>query len=239
MTKIHIVPVLRDNYCHIVEGDNKECLIVDPGQTGAVEETIARLGLKPALILNTHHHADHVAGNNYLADLYGVQVAGPKAESHLIPHMDIELIDGQTISRSGITLRVIATPGHTAGHIVFHDADNHNLFCGDTLFSMGCGRLMEGTPADMYTSLQKLKSLPAQTNIYCGHEYTAANGAFALHIYPGNTAIAARMAEVKKLRANLMPTLPVTLETELQTNPFLLADNLETFTAYRAQKDSF
>lgn len=239
MTHVHIIPILRDNYCYLIEGHDKECLIVDPGQTGPVEETIARLGLKPVLILNTHHHADHVAGNGYLADFYDIQVAGPKSEGRLIPHLDIELVDGQTIAQSSITLRVITTPGHTMGHIVFHDAENQNLFSGDTLFSMGCGRLMEGTPSDMFASLQKLKTLPAQTNIYCGHEYTQSNGDFAAHILPSNDAIATRMTDVKKLRLNNLPTLPVTLETEFQTNPFLMAKTIETFAAYRAQKDSF
>ncbi len=239
MTQIHIVPILRDNYCYIIEGDNKECIIVDPGQTGPVEAAILLHGLVPTLILNTHHHADHVAGNQHLRDLYSIPVAGPKAEAHLIPKLNKLLSDGDVIEQSAITLQVIATPGHTLGHVVFHDAAGNNLFAGDTIFSMGCGRLMEGTADDMWASLQKLKSLPPQTNIYCGHEYTESNGAFALHAYPGNQFIPARMTEVKKLRLNDLPTLPVTLEMELNTNPFLLAQTPDVFAALRKEKDSF
>ena len=236
---IHIVPVLRDNYCYIIEGENKACIIVDPGQVKPVELFIAQHGLRPTLILNTHHHADHVAGNAELKTLYNVPIHGPKAEAALIPHMTHGLSEGDVVTQDGITLTVAETPGHTLGHIVFYCSEAHALFAGDTLFSMGCGRLLEGTPAQMYESLQRLKALPPETEIYCGHEYTQSNGEFALSVDPSNTHLAARMAEVKKLRTNNLPTIPVSLETELKTNPFLTANDLATFTERRAAKDNF
>lgn len=236
---IHIVPILRDNYCYLLEGEDKACIIVDPGQVTPVESYIAHHGLNPVLILNTHHHADHIAGNAGLKEKYAVPVAGPKAEQTKIPHMDEGLVEGDTIERSGIALSILETPGHTKGHIVFHWKDRNALFCGDTLFSMGCGRLLEGTAGDMFESLQKIKSLPPETDIYCGHEYTKANGDFALSLEPDNMNVQTRMQEVFKLRTNNRPTVPVTLATELKTNPFLRAPDISTFAAIRKQKDDF
>lgn len=235
---IHIVPILRDNYCYLLEGEDKTCIILDPGQITPVESHIAQHGLKPVLILNTHHHADHIAGNAELKTKYAIPVAGPRAEQTKIPHMDKGLAEGDMIEQSGIVLSVMETPGHTKGHIVFHWKDRDALFCGDTLFSMGCGRLFEGTAEDMFESLQKIKSLPPETGIYCGHEYTASNGSFAQNVESDNTDIQARMKEVLKLRTNNLPTIPVTLETELKTNPFLRAPDVSTFAALRKQKDN-
>lgn len=236
---IHIVPILRDNYCYLLEGESKDCIIVDPGQITPVESYIAHHGLNPVLILNTHHHADHIAGNAALKEKYAVPVAGPRAERTKIPHMDKALSEGDRIEQSGIVLDVIETPGHTKGHIVFHWKDRNALFCGDTLFSMGCGRLLEGSAKDMFESLQKIKSLPPETDIYCGHEYTEANGDFALSLEPGNTDVQTRMKDVFKLRTNNCPTVPVTLATELKTNPFLRAPDVSAFAAIRKQKDDF
>lgn len=237
--KIHIVPVLRDNYCYIVEGDDRKCIIIDPGQVAPVQLFLRQSNLTPALILNTHHHADHVAGNAELGSAYNVLVIGPAAEHKLIPYMSKGVAEGDVIEEAGISFLAIETPGHTNGHIVFYAADLGALFAGDTLFSMGCGRLMEGTAEQMYGSLQKLKSLPPKTNLYGGHEYTESNGRFALSSDPDNTDLHARMAEVAKQRANNLPTYPVSLETELKTNPFLRADSAKKFAELRLRKDSF
>lgn len=236
---IHIVPILRDNYCYLLEGEGKACIILDPGQITPVESHIAQHGLKPAMILNTHHHADHIAGNAELKATFDIPVIGPKAEQTKIPRMDKGVSEGDTIEHSGIVLSVIETPGHTKGHVAFYWKDQRALFCGDTLFSMGCGRLLEGSAEEMFASLQKIKSLPPETEIYCGHEYTQSNGAFAQSVDPGNADIQARMKDVVKLQTNNRPTIPVTLATELKTNPFLRAQDVSAFAALRTQKDNF
>jgi hydroxyacylglutathione hydrolase len=233
---IHTVAILRDNYCFLIEGPDQTCVIVDPGEVTPVEASIKTLGLTPTLILNTHHHADHVAGNKALKELYKISVAAPETELSRIPHADISLKPGDI---AAFDLEVLFTPGHTNGHISFHSPSYHALLCGDVLFSMGCGRVLEGTHEDLYNSLQLLKTLPLNTKIYCGHEYTQSNGAFALTIHPSNSVIQARMEDVRKLRSNNLPTLPVTLETELQTNPFLMAESLEEFKSLRDKKDRF
>jgi hydroxyacylglutathione hydrolase len=236
---IHIVPILRDNYCYLLEGADKRCLILDPGQVTPVESHIKLHGLIPVAILNTHHHADHIAGNAELKNKFGILVSGPKAEEAKIPHMDKGLVESDIISESGIELSILETPGHTKGHIAFYWKEKSALFCGDTLFSMGCGRLLEGTAEDMFESLQKIKSLPPQTEIYCGHEYTKANGEFAATVEPDNQDIRDRMKDVVRLQTNGRPTLPVTLETEMKTNPFLRAPNVAAFATLRKQKDNF
>jgi len=237
--RIHIIPTLRDNYAYIIEGDNKDALIIDPGQVQPVDAFTQQHGLNPVMILNTHHHADHVAGNAELKAKYNIPVIAPKAELKLIPHATKGVGEGDVIEQSSITLDAIETPGHTNGHVVFYCKEASALFSGDTLFSMGCGRLLEGTADQLFDSLQKIKSLPAATQIYCGHEYTKANGDFALCVDPDNADLAARMKEVAKLRINNMPTIPVTLETELKTNPFLLAQDAKKFAELRLRKDTF
>lgn len=236
---VHIVPILKDNYCYVIEGDDKQCVIVDPGQTKQVEALIGLHDLTPVAIINTHHHADHVAGNLDLKTLYKIPVYGPKSEAAKIPHMDYGLIEGGVFDMAGITLTVIETAGHTTGHICFYDDASRTLMSGDTLFSMGCGRLLEGTAEQMWNSLQRLKQLPDDTQIYCGHEYTESNGAFATHVMPENTAIAARLSEVKKYRMNGMASLPVSLASEKTTNPFLIARDVTEFARLRQMKDNF
>lgn len=236
---VHIAAILKDNYCYVIEGENKECIIVDPGQTKPVEALIGQHGLTPVAIFNTHHHADHVAGNHDLKSLYNIPVLGPKAEAQKIPHLDTGLEDGDDIDYAGVRFKIFSTPGHTKGHICFFNPDQNILMAGDTLFSMGCGRLIEGSAEEMWQSLQRLKQLPDDTQIYCGHEYTESNGAFAAHVMPGNAAIAARLSEVKKLRLNGMASLPVRMISEKQTNPFLMARDLQEFTSLRQQKDRF
>lgn len=239
MPIIHIIPVLRDNYCYIVEGEEKRCVIIDPGTVIPVRGFIEANGLIPSLILNTHHHADHVAGNAELKAKYNTPVIAPTAELKLIPKADKGVKQGDVIEESGLRFEVMETPGHTRGHIVFYEPNLKALFAGDTIFSMGCGRLMEGTAEDLFGSFQKFKTLSPDTQIYAGHEYTKANGDFALTIDPDNADIKTRMAEVAKLRGNGMATYPVSLETELKTNPFLRAVDAKKFAELRLRKDNF
>lgn len=236
---VHIVPILKDNYAYVIEGAGRQCIIVDPGQVTPVQSFIMQTELTPAAILNTHHHADHAAGNGELSRLYKIPVIGPEKEQSKIPSLTDTVKDGDKIDYAGLLFNIIETPGHTNGHIAFYDADNGNLFCGDTLFSMGCGRLIEGTPEQMFESLRRLSALPAGTSIYCGHEYTESNGRFAMDAEPGNESIRKRMDEIKKLRQNNLPTLPVTMGTELATNPFLRAGDVNEFAGLRARKDDF
>lgn len=239
MPTVHIIPILRDNYCYVVEGIDKRCIIIDPGQVAPVTLFIADNKLVPELILNTHHHADHVAGNADLENLYRIPVIVPLTELKMIPHAHKGVREGDIIEQSGIMLHVIETPGHTLGHVVFFEPNIKALFSADTLFSMGCGRLMEGTADQMFASLQKIKTLPVDTQIYAGHEYTQSNGDFAASIEPDNADIAARRTEVSKLRLNNLPTLPVRLEAELKTNPFLRVEDAKKFAELRLRKDNF
>ena len=236
---IHIVPILRDNYCFLLEGAERQCLIIDPGQVTPVESHLKLHGLTPVAILNTHHHADHIAGNAELKQKFSIPVIGPKAEQGKIPAIDKGVAEGDWFEEAGIRLSVIETPGHTKGHIAFYWKDKGALFCGDTLFSMGCGRLLEGTAEEMYSSLRKIKTLPPETDIYCGHEYTKANGAFAMSVEPDNPDIQNRLKEATRLQTNGRPAIPVSLALEMKTNPFLRAENAAAFAELRRQKDNF
>ncbi len=236
---IHIVPILRDNYCFLLEGADSQCLIIDPGQVTPVESHLKLHGLTPVAILNTHHHADHIAGNAELKQKFSIPVIGPKAEQGKIPAIDKGVAEGDWFEEAGIRLSVIETPGHTKGHIAFYWKDKGALFCGDTLFSMGCGRLLEGTAEEMYSSLRKIKTLPPETDIYCGHEYTKANGAFAMSVEPDNPDIQNRLKEATRLQTNGRPAIPVSLALEMKTNPFLRAENAAAFAELRRQKDNF
>ena len=238
MLDVIIVPVLKDNYSYILRAGD-DVAIIDPGEPAPLEIKLHELGLTPRLILNTHHHADHVAGNRQLKDKYGCRVIGPKADIKRVPDMDEGVSEGDIITLGDETLKVIETPGHTSGHICFYAEPSGILFAGDTLFSMGCGRLFEGTPEQMWTSLQKISALPGNTKIYCGHEYTLANGQFCQAVEKDNQDIARRIADVKKLTDNGKPSLPTTLEQEKKTNVFLRTGKAASFAQLRALKDNF
>lgn len=204
-------------------------------------------------IFTTHHHQDHVEANLALKAAYGCTIAGPAAEAEKIPGIDERLGDGDGLRFGEYAVRVLATPGHTLGHITYHFPDQHMAFVGDTLFAVGCGRVIEGTMAMMWGSLETLMRLPDDTAIYCGHEYTEANIRFALTIEPDNAALVRRAAEVKALRAAGKATLPTTLALEKATNPFLRVDQpairrligmedataADVFGELRRRKDSF
>jgi len=196
---------------------------IDACQEAPILAALEKTGWTLTHVLVTHHHADHVAAIPPLKQRFGARVIGPAAESQLIPEIDEGVSEGDTVKVGALEARVIATPGHTAGHIVYHFAAERLLFAGDTLFSLGCGRIFEGTPAQMWGGLGKIAALPDETRIYCGHEYTLSNARFALTVDPGNAALKARAAEVEQLRQAGSFTLPTLLGQEKATNPFLRA----------------
>ena len=234
------VPMLEDNYSWaLIDRTQGQMAIVDPPEVAPVEELLERRGLVLGLILLTHHHADHIAGADALRRKHNCPIYGARADQHRLPSLDLALGEGDRIEFAGVAGKVLETPGHTVGHISFYFAGEKALFCGDTLFSLGCGKLLEGTPAQMFASLGRLKALPPDTLVCCGHEYTAANGRFARTIEPENQALAVRIAAVAELRAAGLPTLPALLADELEANPFLRAGSVEEFAAIRSAKDQY
>ena len=248
------IPVLNDNYIYLIhDPKSDQVAIVDPAVEDEVVAALSAHGWVPNYILNTHHHGDHVGANLALKERYGLQIVGPAADRDRIPGIDIALKEGETITIGDESATVFDVPGHTRGHIAYYFAESAILFCGDTLFAMGCGRLFEGTPAEMWQSLQKFMTLPRDTSVYCAHEYTEANGRFALSVEPGNIDLQDRMKSVSDLRAKGKPTVPFTIGAELDTNPFLRpasanlqatiglegADLVSVFAETRARKDSF
>ena len=251
------VPAFDDNYLWIVH-NGTDAVVVDPGDGKAILQALQEQQLQLKAILLTHHHADHIGGVPELLQSFGVPVYGPandniKTVTHLLNGGDtlaIECLD--------VEFQVLAMPGHTLGHIAYYSQKEQVLFCGDTLFAGGCGRIFEGTPAQMFSSLQTLAALPEQTAVYCAHEYTMSNLRFALAANPNNTALHARQTIEQQKRDQNVPTVPSTIGLEKQTNPFLRsadpdiklsliahekvndsADELEVFTALRTWKNNF
>lgn len=218
--QVTALPAFADNYLWLIH-DQRHAAVVDPGDAVPVEAALAQLDLTLDAILLTHHHGDHAGGVAALAAARQVPVFGPAREA--IPGVTVQLSEGDLVRLPslGLELSVLEVPGHTAGHIAYVEHERHWLFCGDTLFAGGCGRLFEGTPAQMTQSLAKLASLPDDTAVYCAHEYTVSNLKFALAAEPGNADLAARYAHAQQLRANGEATVPSTIGLEKQTNPFL------------------
>ncbi len=219
--KLIPLPAFADNYLWMLH-DGQSALVVDPGDAAPVLQALQREGLQLQSILVTHHHADHTGGVDALREATGAQVYGPARET--IPEPLQRLSDGDTVQTLGLAFQVLDVPGHTAGHIAYYCAALDGaplLFCGDTLFSGGCGRLFEGTPAQMQASLGKLSALPGNTRVCCAHEYTLSNLKFALEVEPDNAALVAYQAQCQALRADGQVTLPSSIERELQINPFL------------------
>jgi hydroxyacylglutathione hydrolase len=233
------IPALSDNYVWLVHDPaSNETIVVDPSEAAPVLAVAEERGWKISQIWNTHWHPDHTDGNAAIKAL-GATVSGPAAEAEKIPTLDVPLREGDTVRIGDHVAQVIETPGHTAGHIVFHMAEDAALFSGDTLFAMGCGRLFEGGPALMYANMQRLAVLPAETIVYCAHEYTQSNGRYAAAAEPDNVAVTERMKEVDAKRAAGEPTVPTTIALELATNPFLRANSAEQLAERRAAKDVF
>ncbi|MEG3164657.1 hydroxyacylglutathione hydrolase [Sphingomonas sp. PB2P19] len=239
MLEIVRVPVLADNYAWLVHDDaGGETVAVDPGEAAPVIAAAEARGWRIAQVWTTHWHGDHTGGNDAMK-AYGATVTGPAAEAERIPTLDTGVGEGDTVRIGDHVAQVMTVPGHTAGHIAFHFAEDGAIFTGDTLFAMGCGRLFEGTPAEMFANMQRYATLPDDTRVYCGHEYTQSNGRYALVAEPDNAAVAARMVEVDALRARGEATIPTTIGLERQTNPFLRAASAEELSARRQAKDSF
>ncbi len=236
---IERIPMLADNYSwRLMESSSGAIAIIDPAEAEPAAAAVDRAGKRLDLVLLTHHHDDHTAGASTLAETYGAKIVGNAADAHRLPKLSIALRDGETIPFGTSQIRMIDTPGHTVGHVAYLIGDTIAV-CGDTLFSLGCGRMFEGTPSQFFASLRKLASLDPATTLLCGHEYTLSNAAFALSVDPTNSTLQARAAEVERLRAAGQPTLPVLLRDELATNPFLRAESPEAFARLRAAKDKF
>ena len=233
------IPVLSDNYVWLVrESESSEVMVIDPAVAAPVLAKAAELGWKITQIWNTHWHPDHTGGNAEIKAATGCTITGPEAEFARIPTLDIQVKGGNTVMLGAATATVIDVPAHTAGHIAFHFADDQIAFVGDTLFAMGCGRLFEGTPEQMYSNMRKLEALGDDTIIYCAHEYTLSNGRFALTVEPDNMALVQRMAEVVDMRGRSEPTVPTTIKLERATNPFMRARSVEELATRRTAKDA-
>jgi hydroxyacylglutathione hydrolase len=220
--EIHQFPCLSDNYGVLVrDPDSGEVASIDAPEAGTVADALKQRGWKLTRILTTHHHGDHTGGNLALKSETGCSITGPRGEAQKIPGIDTQVGEGDTFKFGGHEVRVLDTPGHTAGHITYWIPSAEVAFVGDTLFAIGCGRVIEGNAQMMWQSLKKLMALPKATRVYCGHEYTQANAKFALGIEPENEALQKRAKEVDRLRAAGQPTLPTTIGIELETNPFL------------------
>jgi hydroxyacylglutathione hydrolase len=227
MAKIVVeqIPVLSDNYITLLhEPGSGATAAVDPALAEPVLEHLDAKGWRLSHILNTHHHGDHTGGNLDLIRRTGCAVVGAARDSERIPGITMEVAEGDTFLLGAAAAVVLEVPGHTSGHIAFWFPDSHVVFAGDCLFSLGCGRLFEGSAEDMWSSLRKLRDLPPDTTVYCAHEYTAGNGRFAKLVERDNPALQARLDQVDRLRAQGLPTIPTTIATERATNPFLRAD---------------
>jgi hydroxyacylglutathione hydrolase len=252
--EIHMFPCLSDNYGYLIhDAENDLTAAIDTPSAAAIQAALRAKGWRLTHIFNTHHHADHAGGNVELKGRTGCQIVGPRADARRIPGIDVQYGDGDTFMFGGHPVEVFDTPGHTSGHIVYYLPEDAVAFVGDTLFSLGCGRLFEGTPKQMWSSLQKVMRWPDDTVLYCAHEYTQANARFALTVEPGNDALVARSHAVDELRSRNEATVPSTLALEKATNPFLRpsspeiqrtvgcdgSDLVEVFARVRALKDEF
>lgn len=252
--EIHMFPCLTDNYGFLVHDPRNDLTAcIDTPDSGAILAELDRKGWTLTHIFNTHHHGDHAGGNLAIQRATGCTIVGNGNDAKRIPGIDVTVTDGDTFDFGGHTVHVLETPGHTIGHIVYYIPDQGVAFVGDTLFAMGCGRLFEGSAEQMWSSLSRLREWPDDTVIYCAHEYTLANGRFALSVDAGNEALKARMEDVAAKRRADQPTVPTRIGLERATNPFLRADDpgfvegmgmagrdaVDVFAETRRRKDSF
>ncbi|HKI75367.1 MAG TPA: hydroxyacylglutathione hydrolase [Pseudomonadales bacterium] len=252
--EVHQFSCLQDNYGYLIHDAEADLTAaIDTPEVNPINRALKEKGWKLTHILNTHHHFDHAGGNLALKEKWGCTIVGSKNDAERIPGIDVMVGDGDTYDFGGHTAKIFDVSGHTIGHIAYYFADDAMLFSGDALFALGCGRLFEGTPQQMWTSLQKLRALPDDTAVYCAHEYTQANARFALSVEPQNADLQARSKEIDKLRADGKPTVPSTIGLEKATNPFLRpmsddlqsniglkgADLAEVFAETRRRKDNF
>jgi len=238
--KIEQIPCLNDNYGYLIHDEESEFTAsIDTPDGTAIAKRAAELGWNLTHIFNTHHHFDHVGGNQYLKEQFGVTIIGPKADEERIPGIDQAVSDGEIFKFGAHEVNVLHTPGHTKGHCAYYIRSCESIFVGDTLFALGCGRLFEGTPQQMYDSLAKITALPDNTHVYCAHEYTLSNGAFALTVDPDNADLQAYMKDAQDLRNKGMPTVPTTIAREKLANPFVRAKSAAALGEIRTAKDNF
>ena len=252
--EVHQFPCLSDNYCWLVRDEAADVTaVVDTPEVEPINRALEEKGWRLTHILNTHHHFDHAGGNEALKERWGCTIVGADMDAARIPRIDVRVKEGEVYKFGESNARVFEVPGHTSGHIAYHFEDDGIAFVGDTIFALGCGRLFEGTAEQMWDSLEKLMGMPDDTTIYCAHEYTQANAAFALSVEPGNPELVERCAEIDRLRADGVPTVPTTLAREKATNPFLRPSSanlqetvglvgaplVEVFAETRRRKDNF
>lgn len=252
--EVHLVPAFADNYIYLLrDAATGKVGVVDPGDAAPVKAALRERGWSLTHIFATHHHNDHIGGCSELKAESGATLIGARADSHRIPGLDIALDDGDSVTFGGETAEILSVPGHTRGHVAFWFAGAKALFCGDTLFALGCGRLFEGTPEEMWGSLTALRGLPDDTRVYCGHEYTLSNARFAVTVDPENPDLRRRAEAIAAARERGEPTIPFTLGEDKRTNPFLRADDpavqaavglpgadpVRVFAEIRSRKDHF
>jgi len=252
--EIHQFEAFSDNYGYLIhDAEANVTAAIDTPDTPKILAALSETGWRLTHILNTHWHPDHAGGNEELKEKFGVEIIGPKGEADKIPGLDRAVGEGDIVEFGTHKARVMDVPGHTLGHIAYHFADDHVAFVGDALFVLGCGRVFEGTPPQMWSSLKKIAALPPTTTVYCAHEYSQSNARFAETIEKGNDELRARVIEIDELRARGERTVPTTIEMELATNPFLRAeepslqkalgmegaDPAAIFTEVRKRKDNF
>ena len=238
--RVEIIPCLQDNYSYlIIDESNKTASVVDPSEAKPIINFIEKENINLKYILNTHHHYDHIGGNKDLKKKYNSVVIGYKDDASRIPGIDILLNNNQIWKADNFEAKIMHIPGHTTGHISFHFFKEKLIFTGDTLFSLGCGKIFEGTYQDMFESLNQIKKLPQDTKIYCGHEYTLQNSKFCIKYDPENLNLKNKIVEIKKKLENNIPTIPSTLKDENECNIFLRAKDVESFSKLRDLKDNF
>jgi len=252
--EIQLIPCLKDNYAYAIQDQSSgKTAIIDPSEPSPVMQFLEQKKWRLDYIINTHHHWDHTGGNIAIKEQTKCKIVGPKSDEHRIPGIDITCSDGEPFMLGNSKSIAMHIPGHTLGHTAFWFPDSKALFCGDTLFTLGCGFLFEGTPKQMWTSLNRLRELPGSTRVFCGHEYTIENAEFALHIDPKNKALQKYVKRANELRNKNEPTVPSLMKDELAANPFLRVDNsslqqklsmegyelFEIFAKIRALKNEF
>lgn len=234
------IPALTDNYIWLAHDPaSAETVVIDPAEAAPVLAEAQRRGWRITQIWNTHWHPDHTGGNAEVKAATGANVTGPAAEAARIETLDRTVAEGDIVRLGALEANVLETPAHTAGHISFHLPSEAALFCGDTMFAMGCGRLFEGDAAQMHRALQRFAAMPDETQVYCAHEYTLSNARFAAHAEPDNQEIARRLREVEEARARGEPTIPTSIGAERATNPFMRAGSSDELARLRKEKDEF
>ena len=238
--KIEIIPCLQDNYSYLIIDESKnDACVVDPSEAKPIINFIEKENINLKYILNTHHHFDHIGGNKELKERYNSVVVGYKHDAKRIPEISILVEDDQIWKEDNFQAKIIHIPGHTTGHIGFYFFNEKIIFTGDTLFSLGCGKIFEGTYKQMFESLSKIKNLPDDTKIYCGHEYTLQNSNFCIKHDPQNLNLQNKITSIKEKLDNNTPTIPSTLKDEKECNIFLRAKNVDSFSKLRDLKDNF